>query len=93
MPVNKVYSVLGLILACTTLSVPSVWAAGTTLQDAIVDYNHNQYASGLKKFLALEKTPGNVMAHYYAALCEQNLIKQQRQNQNMSGFWSMVMRF
>jgi thiol-disulfide isomerase/thioredoxin len=72
--VNKVYSVLSVILACTTLSSQFAFGAGATMQDAIADYNHSQYASGLKKFLVIEKqAPANAMAHYYAALCEQNL--------------------
>jgi thiol-disulfide isomerase/thioredoxin len=74
MPVNKVYSVFGLMLLGLALSVASVFAAGTALQDAITDYNHGQYAVGLKKFLILEKqASSSAMAHYYAALCEQNL--------------------
>jgi len=74
MQANKVYAVLALMLVSSTLSVSLVFAAGTPLADAISDYNHGQYAVGLRKFLTLERQASfSAMAHYYAALCEQNL--------------------
>jgi thiol-disulfide isomerase/thioredoxin len=68
---NRVFN---LVLLSSALCVSSACAAGTALQDAITDYNHGQYAVGLRKFLALERqASSSTMAHYYAALCEQNL--------------------
>ena len=76
MRAQKIFSIGNSSLVVLALTVSSASAAVNVLQQGITDYNHAQYAVGLKKFLIVEKQgPANsiAMAHYYAALCEQNL--------------------